>query len=174
MKLNEKGFTFVELAVVIAISALLALGAGTTTIQMLQHSRSSTNWSNAVRQAQNIGYWVSNDAQMAKTIEIGDDPGTAGEVEFIIVHWKDGETGDTHKIRYIWLDSVDSLKKMKRNEVTKDNDGVEIGNKTTLVADNINTATFSEITGGWQLNVETRSGDKSVTREYDISQRYSA
>ncbi len=174
MKLNEKGFTLIEVMVVIAISALLVLGASVTTIQMLHHSQSSTDKSNAVRQAQNVGYWVSNDALMAKTIEIGDDPVTVDDVEFIIVHWKDGETGDTHKIRYLWLDSVDSLKKMKRNEVIKDKDGVEIGNKTTLVADNINTANFSEITGGWKLNVEARSGDKSVTREYEISQRYSA
>ena len=173
MKLNEKGFTVIEVIVATAITALLAVGAGMTTVQMLNHSQRGGDWANAVRQAQSVGYWVSEDALMAKTIEIGDDPGTVDDVEFIIVHWKDWENGDTHEIRYLWLDSVDSLKKLKRNEVTKDKDGIEIGNKTTLVADNINTASFSEQTGGWKLSVEACSGDKSVTREYEISQRYS-
>ena len=108
---------------------------------------------------------------MAQTINIGDDPETGDDVEFIIVHWKDWENGDTHEARYLWLDSVDSLKKLKRKQVIRDKNGVEIDNGMTLVADNINTASLSEQTGGWKLSVESCSGDKSVTREYEISQR---
>jgi nitrogen fixation protein FixH len=50
-------------------------------------------------------------------------------------------------------------------------DGVEVDNKTTLVADNIYAADFSPQDGIWKLSVETRSGDRSVTREYEIGYR---
>ena len=170
MRQNEKGFIIVNLAVVIAIAAIITLGAGMTTVQIIKGSQRTNDWATVVRQAQNVGYWVSEDALMAQTITIGDDPETAN-VEFIILSWKDWETGDVHDIRYVWFDSVDSLKKLKRTQVTKDRDGVEIENKTTLVADNIYTANLTWQDGMWRLSVEARSGEKRITREYEISQR---
>jgi len=170
MKKGESGFTIIEVLVAIFISAIIVTGAGMTTIQIIKGSQHSSDWTTAIRQAQNVGYWVSYDALMAQTITIGDDPET-GDDEFIIVAWKDWESGDTHDIRYVWLDSADSLKKLSRKQVTKDKDGVEIGNKTTFVADNIYTATLSWQDGAWTLSVETHSGDKSVSREYKINQR---
>ena len=170
MKRNEKGFTLIELAVATAIVALIALGAGMTTVQIIQGSQHSSDWTTAVRQAQNVGYWVSQDVLIAQTANVSDDPETA-DIEFIIVYWKDWETGDMYDTRYVWLDSADSLKKVKRKQLTRDKDGVEISNKTTLVADNIHTANLSGQDGLWRLSVEAHSGKKSATREYEISQR---
>ncbi len=170
MKRSEKGFTVIEVIVAVAIAAIIALGAGMTTIQIMQGSQQSSDWTTVVRQAQNVGYWVSEDALKSQTIDIGDDPET-GDNEFIIIYWKDWEVGDTYEINYVWLDSADSLKMLKRKQITRDKDGVVISNKTTLVADNIYTATLSEESGRWRLSVEVRSGDKSVTREYEVSQR---
>ncbi|MBA7658637.1 hypothetical protein ES703_66596 [subsurface metagenome] len=84
---------------------------------------------------------------------------------------KDWETGDTYDIRYIWFDSADSLKKLKRKQIIRDKDGLTTGNITTLVADNIYTADLSWQDGAWRLSVEAHSGEKSLTREYEISQR---
>ena len=171
MKLNEEGFTLIELSVTIAIVALIALGAGMTTLQIIKGSQHSNDWTTAVRQAQNVGYWVSQDILMAQTANVSDDPGTA-DVEFIIVSRKDWETGDIYDIRYVWLDSADSLKKLKRKQLTRDKDGVEIDNKTTLIADNIQSADLSWQSGMWGLSVVARSGGKSVTKEFKISTRY--
>ncbi len=170
MKRDEKGFTIIDLVVVIAITAIIALGSGMTVVQIIKGSQRSNDWTTVVRQAQNVGYWVSEDALMAQTIAISDDPET-GDIEFFTVYWKDWETGDTYDIRYVWLDSADSLKKLVRKQVSKDKDGVEISNKSTLVADNIYAATLSWQDGAWRLSVEARSGEKSTTREYEISQR---
>ncbi len=172
MKRSERGFTSLELVVTVAIIALVAGAANIGIFQVLKGTELSNDYTIAVRQAQSAGYWISNDAQMARTIEIGDDPGTADDVEFIIVHWKHWENGDTHEISYIWLDSADGLKKLSRKHVTRDKDLVEIGNETTFIADNIYTASLSEQTDGWSLTVEARSGNKSETREYEISQRF--
>ncbi len=170
MRRDEKGFSIISLAVAVAISAIIATGVGMTTVQILDVSRQSSDWATAVRQAQNVGYWVSQDALMAQTINATDDLGTTGE-EFIIIAWKDWENGDVHDIRYFWLDSADALKKLKRQQITRDKEGVTTGNITTLVADNIYTADLSSQDDAWRLNVEARSGEKSLTREYEISRR---
>ncbi len=170
MKQDEKGFTLIELIVAIAISAIIAIGAGTTTAQIFRVSQCNSDWTTAVRQVQNVGYWVSQDVLMAQTANVSDDPETA-DSEFIIMNWKDWETGDTYDIRYIWLDSADSLKKLKRKQLTRDKDGVEIGNETTMVADNIYMANLSGQNGAWSLSVEAHSGDRSSIGEYEISQR---
>ena len=170
MKRGEKGFTLISLAVVIAISAIIAAGAGMTTAQIINGSQRNNEQATVIRQAQNVGYWVSRDVLTAQTVTSGDDSETA-DIEFLIAYWKDWETGDTYDIRYIWLDSDDALKKLKRKQVTCDDDGEETGNKTTLVADNIYTANLTCQDDIWKLSVEARSGERSVTREYRIVQR---
>jgi prepilin-type N-terminal cleavage/methylation domain-containing protein len=167
---GEKGYSLVELLVAISVSAVLAAGAGMTTFQIFRGSKQNNDWNVAIRQAQSLGQWVSQDALMVNTIDIGDDPETE-DVEFISLFWKDWENGDTYNTRYLWLDSADSLKQLTREQVTYNIDGVEINNTTSLVADNIYSATLTPQTNSWRLTVETRSGTRSVTREYEISQR---
>jgi prepilin-type N-terminal cleavage/methylation domain-containing protein len=167
---GEKGYSLVELLVAISVSAVLAAGAGMTTFQIFRGSKQNNDWNVAIRQAQSLGQWVSQDALMVNTIDIVDDPETE-DVEFISLFWKDWENGDTYNTRYLWLDSADSLKQLTREQVTYNIDGVEINNTTSLVADNVYSATLTPQTNSWRLTVETRSGTRSVTREYEISQR---
>lgn len=167
---DEKGYSLVELLVAISVSAVLAAGAGMTTFQIFRSSKQNNDWNVAVRQAQSLGQWVSQDALMVNTIDIGDDPETE-DIEFISLFWKDWENGNTFNTCYLWLDSEDSLKQLTREQVTRDINGVEIGNTITLVADNIYSATLTPQTNSWRLTVETGSGTRSVTREYEISQR---
>ena len=166
----EKGYSLVEIIIAVSISALLALGAGMTTAQILRSSRQNSDWNVALRQAQSVGYWVTQDALTVNTIDVGDDPGTA-ELEFISLFWKDWENGYTYDTRYLWVDSSNSLSKLERNQVICDNVGAELSNTTVLIADNIYSASLTPQTGSWRLTVETHSGNTSVTREYEISQR---
>ncbi len=167
---DEKGYSLIELLIAISVSAILAIGAGMTTFQIFRGSKQNNDWNIAVRQAQSLGQYVSQDALMVNTIDIGDDPGTE-DIEFISLFWKDWENGNTCDTSYLWLDSEDSLKKLTRKQVTRDINGVEINTTTTLVADNVYSATLTPQTDSWRLTVETRSGTRSVTREYEISQR---
>ena len=170
MKRYEKGFTLIEVLVATAIMAMIGAGVTTTAGQIINGSQRNNDWATSVRHAQNIGYWVRQDALMAQSVNVTDDPETT-DVEFIILDWKDWETGDTHNIRYILLDSADSLKKVQRKELTRDNNGVEIGNDTTFIADNINTANLSEQDGAWRLSVEAVSGMKNSAKTYRIGYR---
>jgi prepilin-type N-terminal cleavage/methylation domain-containing protein len=170
MNPGEKGFTFVEMAVAAAVVALVALSAGMSVSQIISVSERNTDLTTAVHQVQNVGYWVSQDLLMAQTANATDDTGTADE-EFIIAFRKDWETGDTFDIRYIWIDSAYSLKKLRRQQVTRDKDGALTDNKTTLIADNIYTANLSWQSGIWGLSVEARSGGKNVVKEFEINRR---
>lgn len=170
MKRYEKGFTLIEVLVATTIMAMIGAGVTMTAGQIINGSQRNNDWATTVRHTQNIGYWVRQDALMAQTINGTDDPETT-DVEFIILDWKDWDTGDTHNIRYILLDSADSLKKLKRKQLTRDKDGVEIGNDTTLIADNINTANLSEQDGAWRLYVEVVSGMKDSAKTYRIGHR---
>lgn len=170
MKWNEKGFTLIEVLVATAITAMLGAGVAMTAGQIINSSQRNNDSAITVRHTQNIGYWVRQDALMAQSINITDDPETT-DVEFIILNWKNWETGDIHNIRYILLDSADSLKKVQRKELTRDKDGVEIGNDTAFIADNINTANLSEQDGAWILSVEVVSGKKILAKTYRIGYR---
>ena len=167
---GENGYSFIEVLIAVSISALLAIGAGMTTAQIFRSSRLNSDLNIMLRQAQSVGQWVSQDALTVNTIGIGDDPET-GDVEFIFLFWKDWESGDTYDTYYLWFDTADSLKLLKRRQVTRDNNGAVTSDTSVLVATNIYAATLTQQTNSWRLNVEARSGDRSVTREYEISRR---
>jgi len=170
MRGNEKGFTLIEVMVATTLAVILGVGITMTTAQTLNISRRSNDWSTVVHQTQNIGYWVRQDALMAQSVNVTDDPETT-DVELITLDWKNWENGDTHNIRYILLDSTGSLKKVQRKELTRDNLNVEIGNATTFVADNINTANLSQQDGAWRLYIEAVSGEKSSAKTYRLGYR---
>jgi len=167
---GENGYSFIEVLIAVSVSALLAIGAGMTTAQIFRSSRLNNDWNVMLRQAQSVGQWVSQDALMVSTINIGDDPGTS-DIEFISMFWKDWESGDTYDTYYLWFDTADSLKLLTRRQVTRDNNGAVISDTSVLVATNIYAATLTQQVNSWRLNVEARSGDRSVTREYEISRR---
>ncbi len=170
MKRGEKGFTLIEVMVATTLAVILGAGITMTTAQTFNVSRRSNDWSTVVRQTQNVGYWIRQDALMAQSVNVTDDPETT-DVEFITLGWKNWENGDTHNIRYILLDSTGSLKKIQRKELTRDNNNVEIGNETTFVADNINTANLSQQDGAWILYIEAVSGMNSTAKTYRLGYR---
>ena len=170
MKRDQRGSIAVEAVVAVAIAAIIAAIAGMTAAQIVMGSEINHDWTTTVRQAQSLGYWASRDILTSQSISTDDDTGTT-DIEFLTGTWKDLETGNTYDIRYIWFDSDGGLKGFRRKQVTRDTDGVVIGDRTTLVADNIYTAVLSLESDVWKLSIETRAGDKSVTREYKIGQR---
>ena len=170
MRQGQKGFAMVELIVVSAITAITAVGMSMTTIEIMKGSRRNNDLVTAIRQAQNAAYWLSQDALMSEEINIGDDTGTPDN-EFIIANYRDWETADTYEIRYVWLNSNGSLKKLERRLVVRDKNGALKSSKTVLAADNIHSASFAWQNGKWYLIVQARARERTITREYVISQR---
>ena len=171
MRRNEKGFTIIELMIAISIAAAVTGAASMSVFQVIEGVGRSNDHMIATRQVQNAGYWISHDTNMAQTIVEGDDPGTPDQEEFVTFKWTDWESGDVHTIIYIFEDMADGLKKFRRNHLTHDAEGIEIGNKTTFVAQNVDSASFSEQGSTWKLTIQTRSGAETETREYEVNPR---
>lgn len=170
MRRQEKGFGLTSLAVAVAIAALIAAGAGMTTIQVIKGTERNEHHARVTQQAHIFGRWFSRDALMAENITAGDDPGTVDD-EFITIYWKEWISGDTYNIRYILLDDVDSLKKVQRNQVKRDKDGAVTENITSPVAYSLYSANLSKQDNTWILSLETRSGQKSSIQEYRATKR---
>ncbi len=167
---SEKGFMFIQMIAVIAVSSMIALGAGVTTSQIVKQSQLSKDCATVVRQAQNVGFSVSQDMVMSRMVFNTDNTATP-DAEFITIIWKDWESGYKHDVRYIWRDSADSLKKVFRKQTVYDENGLQTSSISTLLADNIYSANITQSNGAWRLTVEARSGEKSAIREYEVNRR---
>jgi len=171
MKQGEKGFTLIELIVVVFIMALIAGAATMTIAQVLGITEHSNDRTTAVRQVQSAGYWISRDSLMAQTVTTDDDPGTP-ELEFITLEWTAWENSDVHKIVYTFEDMPDGLKKLKRQHLIYDINGLEIGNDMMYIARNIiDSPGFFVEDGVWKLSIGARAGAQTETREYEIIPR---
>ncbi len=170
MRSGEKGIGILTLIVIIAISAIIAGGAGMTTIQMMRSSKRNIGLSETVQQAHSLGRWFSRDVLESSNITAGDDAETEEE-EIATMYWGDWESGGYYYIRYIWLDDVEPLKKVTRAEIQYDKEGGVTDNFTNLVAYGIYTANLTQQGDTWTLTVEARSGEKSSIQTYETAQR---
>jgi type II secretory pathway pseudopilin PulG len=172
MRKEEKGLSSISLVVAVAVAAIIAVGAGITVTQILMGTDRNEQHIEAVRQAQNLGRFFSRDAMMADDITAGDDLETADE-ELVSMYWKDWANGDTCNVRYLWLDDVDSSKRVKRNVLERDKDGIVTDNTTTIIAYRIYSANITQDNDTWILNVETDLGSRNLLREYKVTDRLS-
>ncbi len=169
--MREKGFALVELLVAIGIVALVAGGGSAATFQITRVSRQNNDVTTAIRQAQNVGYALSNDALAAMEITVS--PKNDG-ASFITMFWTDWETGELHETEYVWLSSSNSLHRIERESAVHALDGGQ-STSTTLIADNIEDVDCNlQADGTWEIIVTARSGNKSATRRYQILPRISA
>jgi prepilin-type N-terminal cleavage/methylation domain-containing protein len=157
LKRREEGFTLIE--VLISLSILVAItGVMSSAVFIITKTTSQNNeWNINLRQVQNAGYWISQDALMAQIVDIN-EPGV-----FLALRSSDW-SGDSYNVDYVLED----------NTLTRQvNDGPE-----TLIAEYIVPA---DTTCAWdgennKLTVTIRAavngnGSRYVERIYEISPR---
>ena len=174
MRYSERGFTLIELAVAVAIIALIGSAAAATTFQVIRGSQSGNNRMTAVSQIQNAGYWIGRDVQMAESV---DADGLAFP-DFIVLNWteRDYDGGDSiyHSATYFFEDLSDDIGKLKREHWSSAG-----ANEQTLIADYIyydhddpdNSSKVSYQSPLLTLQLTAISGDAAETREYRMQRR---
>lgn len=147
---NQKGFTLIELIIVIAITGLI-IGAITVTIlQLFNISDRSDSHMLAVRQVQNAGYWINLDTQMAQSVET--DGGTTGFP--LKLTWSNEWDGNTYQVIYSLADS-----ELRRSYKVNDGDP-----NVTLVAEYIDQAdTSCGLTGGGTFTLPDKDDAFTIT-----------
>ena len=157
---NEKGMTLVELLIAMAVTGII-LGSITVTLQQVfaMNSR-SLNHMTAVRQVQSAGYWVSQDALMAQTVNTENLSGPQDIVQLTWTEWD----GVPHDIVY----SIDNNSRLKRTN----------GASESIIASHIDPPpqTSCNITGGKLIfTVKATVGSGSTagteTRVYEVTPR---
>lgn len=170
MNKNQRGFTFIEVMLVIAITGVITGGITMTFFQVINGNIRTSNHMTAVRQVQSAGYWVSHDAQMAQEVEVG----AASGFPFTLT-WTDLD-GYKHHFFYSLVDMPSNgLKNLRRNHsVTDPVTGQTTVTETGIIAQFIDPAAQTScVWGGGALvfTVTATVQQQSETRIYRVIPR---
>ena len=162
LKKGQKGFTLVELLIVIAITGLITGGITATIFQVFNINTRNTNRMTAVRQVQQAGFWVSPDVQMAQSVN------ATGSPDFLTLNWIEWGTNNTHEVIYTLEYMSGELKKLQRSHSVNGGDPT-----VTPVAEYIDPGQTSCVWDGEWLtfNVTATVGEESETRVYEVKPR---
>jgi prepilin-type N-terminal cleavage/methylation domain-containing protein len=109
----QRGFTLIELLIVCAILAAIMLPLSMTTITIMRVSPLSRDWSVALAQAQNAGYWISRDVQMSQSMN--EAPSSPQFLTLTIPEW-DEDSGTVVSSEVIYqLDGSGELRSLVRS-----------------------------------------------------------
>lgn len=106
---NQKGFTLIEVLIVVAIMAGIAVAANGVIVQLVQSNRIS-NHMVAIRQVQQAGYYVSKDGLQAQNIS-----GRLTTSSSLHLNWTDWD-GQSYNITYT-MEPMGTLYRLHRNGV---------------------------------------------------------
>jgi len=169
-RLNQKGFTLVELVIAISIATLVVAAAVAIWFQLTSVSARNSDYMAAYGHVQNAGYWFSRDGVQAQEVQ-ADDPETpeiepddllTPEIELLILDWVDWE-GVEHNVVYTLEGDPGELRR------TVD------GGSPILVAQYIDPAP-AKTSCTWDgetltLEITAQVGDNSATRTYKAEPR---
>jgi len=160
LKKDQRGFTLIELVMVIAVTALIAGGVTMTIMNVFNTNLRTSNHMTALRQVEHAGFWVSPDVQMALDVDT--------ESEFLKLTWVEGGTNDVHEVIYTLEDMPLGLKRLQREHYIES----EL-DSTIVVAEYIDPFQTSCVwaSGTLIFTVTATVGAQSETREYEIKPR---
>ncbi|MFA4836090.1 MAG: prepilin-type N-terminal cleavage/methylation domain-containing protein [Dehalococcoidia bacterium] len=166
--IKQKGFTLVELLVVLAITAMITMTAGTVIVQTLTESGRSSGRLTASQQVQNAGFWVKYDATKAQVV-MNDDPETPSVTEFLTLVWYDWNN-TKYRVAYTIQEDSGGLKKLVRD--------YSVGSgpaQSMIVADSLDGGTTTAVWDGnmnmLTLAIQAEVGGQSAVRTYQVKPR---
>jgi prepilin-type N-terminal cleavage/methylation domain-containing protein len=175
---GQRGFTLIELVIVIGLTGLIAGGLTLTIFQVFNMDARTRNDMTAVYQVRQAGKLVSQDILEARNVEPG---GTSGFP--LTLTWTDYETNYTHTVVYTLVDMPSGeFKRLKREHYIQYDTEDPVLDSTTIVAEYIdlgqtsiypvqpcyfpNCGVFT-----YKFKVTATVGEQSEARVYEVKPR---
>jgi len=156
LKAKEKGFTLIEVLVVLAILGAITGVMSMTITMIMRISPQSNDRAIVLRQVQNAGHWISRDVLMAQTVTPEPVSGTLLSLE-----WDDWE-GNHYVVDYVF--DGNTLKRQLNGAP-----GILIAEY--IVVDDTSFEMDDEADNEYKLIIKASHGEAEVERSYEISQR---
>lgn len=173
MNSGEKGFTYIELIIALAIIVLVSGAASLAIFQVFKGTGRNNDYLTAAHQVQNAGYWISRDTQMAQSVNVDN----LTSPDFLILSWTEWDEADEpiyHSATYRFEDLDDGIGKLKREHWSSTG-----ANEQALVAryiyydpdDPDDTSQVDYQNSVLTVQLTALLEDTMETREYRIKQR---
>ena len=179
---DQRGFSILELVIVILLTGLITTAITTTFFQVFNMNTRTANHMTAVSQVQQAGKIVSEDMLEAQPLSGMIDDNPSGSGEFLILGWIALNSTATHKVIYTLEDMPSGdFQILWRDYYVKEESESEFElDSTTKVAEYINPAeTNCECSCGGcncdglvlTFKVTATVGEESETRVYEVKPR---
>ena len=169
LRKDQKGFTLVELLIVVPIMAIVSVAAIAVIIHVVQSTYTTAHMV-VIRQVQTAGDLVSHDGIQAQVIEVPAEPESRGFP--FIFRWTDWDDSEAHEVIYSL--SGGDIEQLQRQEIIRDKDGTQISDITILVAefiDSANTSCSPIDEGVLTFTVAAEFEGRTETRTYEVTPR---
>jgi prepilin-type N-terminal cleavage/methylation domain-containing protein len=175
IKKDQRGFTLIELLVVTAVVALIAGATGMATVQAVNITQHSNEQMTVIRQAQNLGSWISRDAQMAEYVSCYHP---LHDWLYTLFTWTEEPDSDNETWHMVWYDFdpvSGNIGEIERHHLSS---APPYYQKTT-VAEHIyrnfndpdNTTEFSYQDSVFTARITARLGETEASKEYKVYRR---
>jgi prepilin-type N-terminal cleavage/methylation domain-containing protein len=161
LKKGERGFSLVELVIVVALAGLVGAAITATAFQVFTFSTRLSNQMTAIRQVQQAGFWVSPDVMMAEPSKIDANPPGG---EFLVLGWT-AHDGKEHEVTYT-ITADDRLQ--RTHNITE---GGQTTTEVSVVAEYIGSASFASSGSEYTFTVNATVGGQTETRMYQVKPR---
>ena len=162
---SEKGFSLLELLIVLGIISVIGSGMAVTTATIVKITPQSNDHVIALRQTQNAGYWITRDVQTAQTIDINPAGGEFLKLTLTVVGSEDSI------VTYHLEDMAGGMKKLLRISQGLPMLVAEYIYYDPAVSPDTSTKILDYQDYKLSFRMTAKSGDATVIKKYEAFQR---